>query len=577
MFLFVPNTNAFSYDSYIADSQCRIRLKASDTSDLIKENGNTLYVYPNQQLEYIKTELGPLYGEKNKVWYAVKFDNAGKTYTGYIASICFYDVKTYKYDDESDFENKISGFPESYKVYLRKLHTVHPNWNFEADNNNLDWNESLNVESVKGTSAVSSSYPSLIYKDSANPNGIVVDGTSWYAPTRDAVAYYLDPRNFLNENRIFMFEKLGYSESSNASVQKLLNGTFMEGTYFEDGVNKSYANTFIEAAKEANVSPVHLVSRAIQEVGTNGSSAVSGTVAGYEGYYNFYNIGAYSGELNYINGLIRAKEEGWNSITKAIKGGAKFIASSYVSRGQDTIYFQKFNVASYRKKATYAYQYQTNIMAPYQESSKIYNSYKNSNKLDDSYTFTIPVYSNMPNEAFKVGVNDYLGLLNNNTSTTTTAKKETTTTVKKEETTPVNNISTDQKISNSGYNIKLTYLTKLKYMDDVSNVKNNLVSKGANVSIMSSSWVSKVTGSIATGDILSIDNKVYEACIYGDPSGDGVISIKDLLIIQKYLLGSRRLEGVYNNSADVSKDGVVSIKDLLIIQKYLLGVKDISQ
>ena len=43
----------------------------------------------------------------------------------------------------------------------------------------------------------------------------------------------------------------------------------------------------IDAAKKSGVSPYHLASRALQEVGASGTS---GSVNGSSGYYNYYNI-----------------------------------------------------------------------------------------------------------------------------------------------------------------------------------------------------------------------------------------------------------------------------------------------
>ena len=389
MFLFMPSLKAASYDVYTVKYKCPVRTAASDKSDTIKNGNDTVYVYQNQTLNYIKSATGPNEGNSNATWYAVKFDYAAREYTGYVAKACMYDVKTYSYSDDSSFEQSISSFPESYKPYLRQLHAIHPNWTFKADYTNLDWEAAAEAESQIGMSAISHLYPSLKFTNSLYPNGIVIDGTNWYAAAKDTVKYYMDPRNFLTEKNIFMFQSLSYNESENASVQKVLDGTFMEGSFTENGVTKKYADAFIEAGKEANVSAVHLATRAIQEVGTKGSSASSGTVPGYEGYYNFYNIGATSGEDNYLKGLQYAKDNGWNSIQKSITGGAKVIGSSYISIGQDTIYFQKFNVSSYSTRNDYTHQYQTNIMAPESESANIYSSYKSSGKLDSNYTFVI--------------------------------------------------------------------------------------------------------------------------------------------------------------------------------------------
>ena len=377
-----------------------------------------------------------------------------------------------------------------------------------------------------------------------------------------------------------MFQSLAYNSNEDSSVQELLDGTFMEGSFTENGVKKTYAKAFIEAAKEANVSSIHLASRAIQEMGTNGSSASSGTVSGYEGYYNFYNIGATSGEDNYLKGLEYAKNQGWNSIQKAITGGAKFIGSSYISIGQDTIYFQKFNVSSYSTRLEYTHQYQTNIMAPESEASNIYSSYKSSGKLDNNYTFVIPVYNNRPDSAFKVSRTDTVG--GSTTPTTPDSNQD------------GNNSSSDsgnnsggsnenptltaeQIINNAGYKLVNGYFTKVTLGEDVSSIRSYLESLGAEVGVLNKNWQTKLSGKVSTEDLISINDKVYEIAVYGDISGDGSVTIKDLLYIQKYLLGSQNLTESNKEAADVSHDGKITIKDLLLVQKYLLGTGNITQ
>ena len=54
-------------------------------------------------------------------------------------------------------------------------------------------------------------------------------------------------------------------------------------------------NGFLEAGKELLVSPYHLASRCKQEQGKNGTSPlITGSYNSYEGYYNYFNIGAYT-------------------------------------------------------------------------------------------------------------------------------------------------------------------------------------------------------------------------------------------------------------------------------------------
>lgn len=570
MLILPLNIKAASYGVYKVKYKCKVRTSASDKVSAIKNGNDDVTVYPNQELEYIKTVKGPNNGMNNQDWYAVKFDYAARGYTGYVAKACMYDTKTYSYNDDSSFEQSISSFPNSYKPYLRKLHAIHPNWTFKIDNTNLDWAASVTAESQKGQSSISYLYPSLFYRDSENPNGIIVDGKSWYAPCYDAVGYYLDPRNFLTEKNIFMFESLVYNEKQNSSVQGILNGSFMEGSFSEEGYTKKYADAFIEAAKTSGVSSTHLASRALQEMGTKMSSAASGTVSGYEGYYNFYNIGAYSGENNYILGLQRAVKEGWNTRQKAITGGALFIANKYVNNGKDTLYFQKFNVSSKRKTAPYTYEYMTNIMAPSSESASIYSSYEKNGKLGDNYTFTIPVYNNMTSNAYKVSRTDTVG--GNETDNGKTEENNNNGGNNKPE------ISPETKVSNAGYSLETGYITKINLGEDMSSLRQRLSNASATAATLNSSWNSKTSGAIATGDIIEIDSKkTFQVVVYGDINGDANISVVDLLFIKKYILGEINLAAPNKKAADINKDGKVDVVDLLLIKKYLLQEYNINQ
>lgn len=557
LFVSIPKVAAASETFYVANSTCNVRTGPGTNYSILTTDGENIQVRSNQELTYINTKTGTVNGT-NDNWYGIKLDYAAKEYTGYVWSSCV-DTYTKTYNDDSSFESEISSFPDSYKPYLRRLHALHSNWKFYADYNNLNWSDAVNSESAIGQSAVQG-YPSLYFIDSNYPSGIVVDGTSWYAPCADAVGYYLDARNFLTERNIFMFEKLSYDSIQDSAVQLMLNGTFMSGSFTENGVTKTYADAFIEAAKKTGVSATHLASRVIQEVvESNGgkSAAVTGTVAGYEGYYNFYNIGAYSGTDNYLKGLQYAKDHGWNSIQGAITGGASIIGANYISRGQNTIYFEKYDVSSYRATAAYSHEYMTNIMAPKSESQTVFNSYTSAGTINNSYAFVIPVYNNMPATAFKLSRTDTIGGTTNNGGSTT--------------------VSPSTKVSNAGYNLSTGYLTGISYQTDMSTIRSKLTNAGASVGSTDSNWNSKTSGIVATGDKIGVDDKVYEAVIYGDVASDGSISIRDLLYIQKYLLGDLNLSGANKEAADISREGGITIKDLLLMQKYLLGEYTINQ
>ena len=184
-----------------------------------------------------------------------------------------------------------------------------------------------------------------------------------------------------------------------------------------------YSKTFMTAAKKSKVSPYHLASRVKQEVVINAnkmSSSVSGTVSGYKGIYNFYNIGANNSVVAggaVANGLKWAKTgktylRPWNNRYKSLVGGAQYIGKNYINMGQNTLYLEKFNVTA---KNRYNHQYMGNIEAPNNEATKTVAAYGVIDK-NMSMVFSIPVYDNMPEEACDVpsggkNPNNYLSTL----------------------------------------------------------------------------------------------------------------------------------------------------------------------
>jgi len=202
-------------------------------------------------------------------------------------------ASTLMQDEVTDqaFEDKLNeeGFPESYKKRLRAIHTSRPNWVFKAMHVLDNFDAAVATEKEISSIEKSSGYCEI-------PERITEKG--WCIATNDAVAYYLDPRNFLSEKYILQFEDLGYSENYTQDIVKtILKGTFMSDMSILD--NESYASIFVRAGLEAKASAVYLASLSRQEVGTKGSKATSGEEftynnVTYKGLYNFYNLGAYS-------------------------------------------------------------------------------------------------------------------------------------------------------------------------------------------------------------------------------------------------------------------------------------------
>jgi uncharacterized protein YjdB/beta-N-acetylglucosaminidase len=318
-----------------------------------------------------------------------------------------------------------SVFPDSYKQYIKNLKAAHPNWVFKAVYTGLDWTESVRQESydVKtGISLVPDSSTSNWKKDNVNN---YIDG-SFVIASKKAVAYTLDPRNYLNETGIFQFEALDFNNetSTTSTIDKIISGTTMS-TYptqykksenmitLENGL--TWAQIIINAAKNAGgsgISSVFLASRMKQETSleiiNNGSINGSSTI--YPGIYNFFNIGSVpnaDGQGSVTNGLAYASSKGWTTPAASINASATVLWSSYIKWGQNTIYFQKFDVNNPPKDINnpsaggvavllYGSQYMTNILAPTTESKITYNAYSKSSMLDSNFVFYVPVYENMP-------------------------------------------------------------------------------------------------------------------------------------------------------------------------------------
>lgn len=180
------------------------------------------------------TVTSEVQGSDGYTWYAI----TGGGISGYVRSD--YVKFPTQYTGDADFESYLNqqGFPESYKNGLRQLHAEFPNWVFKAFHTNLDWNTVLDAElSGTGSLVESSSISSWKSTDAGKYDWNTstwpgFDGATWVAASREIVAYYMDPRNFLDESYVFQFLEQSYKENVQtlSGLQTMLKGSFMEGS-----------------------------------------------------------------------------------------------------------------------------------------------------------------------------------------------------------------------------------------------------------------------------------------------------------------------------------------------------------
>ena len=486
------------------------------------------------------------------VWYRVSlYDDPAVT--GYVHSgyVIVSEFNIDPGDEDADFEAYLEeqGFPESYRTGLRLLHALYPEWVFEAVHTGLEWKTVLEKESAVGRNLVPrSSNPLWINRSDVDKDGNQIgrDGYNWVAASPEIIAYYLDPRNFFTVSYIFQFETLSFDEDVQvpSGTQNILAGTFMDGaTVTHEGISYTYAEIFQLAGQSSGISPYHLASRARQEQGTGGTQLSFGSVPGYEGYYNFFNINAYTSSLASatVNGAIHAKNQGWTDPYLSIVGGSAFIGRAYIARGQDTLYFQKFNVVN-TADGLFSHQYMTNVMAPASEAGSLRAAYTD---LHTPISFKIPVYLDMPEEAVKQPT---------------------------EQTVPT--------LTADGYTLSDSYILGVPLGGLTADVLPHLsAANGGSVEVRTAEDAVKTDGVIATGDKLTVLYaggtvwREYTFVVKGDVNGDGAVTILDLLQVQKHLLDVSYLSDARMQAAELNGDGRLTILDLLRMQKHLLGIQ----
>ncbi|MGM9882526.1 MAG: SH3 domain-containing protein [Bacilli bacterium] len=307
---------------------------------------------------------------------------------------------------------KSKNFPDSYLPYLAEIHARHPNWIFNPEFINIDFSVVVENESAYGRNLLEgSAFNQNYYSMDIDTYSILNDKfyeysteKGWYNASSEAIAFYMDPRNYLNEKYIFAFESLNFNNSHDENtISKILSSQSFWPQVYSSFDGNVYTD-ILTATRDIGISSVHIASRIKQEIsGIDISDPRLGGIFtyndnSYSGYYNFFNIKVY-GTNKILNGMVYAMNNGWNTPYKAIYGGSSFIYNDYVGVNQDTMYYEKFDVST--SNGHYTHQYMQNLAAAIQETNTTFKTYVSSldGYLDKEITFTIPVYNNMSNYA----------------------------------------------------------------------------------------------------------------------------------------------------------------------------------
>ncbi len=505
------------------------------------------------------------------IWHQVNYTSSGNTHVGYIREDM---IDITEYNTDPTFQEQLSEFPEDYHNDLIMLHALYPNWTFRADKLTLTFNEAVALEDVSNYKLINGSNLSLRSMrrgcyDWSTGEWISYEG-AWYGASTELIAHYMDPRNFLNANDIFMYLKQGFDANSQTKegIQKIIEGTFLDTVVADDNdsyYNSTYTDVIWEAAVQSNVSPYILASTIIQEQGVTGATLGKGTSYNGVTVYNFFHWKA-TGKTDadiISNGAAYAYNNGWTTPSASIIGGAKNYGKNYVSIGQDTYFYKNFNII---QPVNVNHQYAQNVADSYSSARKLYNMY--SNDKETKLTFRIPVYS---------------------------GSLPATVSPKPEGNNNLNNYYFNDIVANGltpSFN-RFTYNYSLSVSGD-TNVYIELpdgasLASGDSYSLGQGDNTVTLTVKAQTGFTKDyvINVNADEPCTLsitgdkndipvstvkkGDTNGDGKVSLSDLANVRLHLLNKLVLSGDNLLGADTNNDGKISLSDLANIRLVLLG------
>ncbi len=522
--------------------------------------------------------------KKPYIWYNVSFTYSGKNVNGYVREDL---INIYTYTIADTFKEQLSLFPKSYRSYLEAINKEYPNWVFIPEVVPLSFSESVALQDNLFYKLVQSKYNSWrsLRKGCynwADGSFIETDSGGWYGASREVIAHFMDPRNFLNSDDVFIFMRQSYDSKTQtlSSVENIIDGSFLDAKITDNNdeyYNKRYAEVIIKAAEKSSVNPLVLASTILQEQGTKGSTLSKGTTYNKTKVYNFFNFGASGSNAAAVlqAGKKYAYNEGWTTPSKSIIGGAVKYASDYINRGQDTYFYKNFNIMH---PDEIWHQYAQNVADSVNSAKFLKKIY--SNMKDSKLYFRIPVYSGLPSEASALP--KMSDKLNNYYFSDISIEGLTPS---------FNRYTFEYSLSTNG-NATVTY--KLPSGATLTSKKSFSLKKGQNVITLTvksqtgylNNYTLNVDAQKAATISFSTNGDKQEASITnnsstaslkrGDCTGDGKITILDLADVRLHLLDIIILKGDNLKAADTNGDNKVTIIDLANIRLHLLGILTIK-
>lgn len=296
-------------------------------------------------------------------WYEIMYVVSGQNRTGWVSGA---------YIEKDSKESIRHDFNEAYKPVARITAST------------------LNVRRGPGTS-----HSIMTTVHSGQRYTILKGSNGWYQLDLGSGQYgwvsgdYVNVSNTLDKDLLQFLKLSGSSGIDEARLNQEIGNS---------GVLTGKGNVFLEASQRYNINEIYLLAHAKLETGNGSSSLAKGIlVSEVDGkpvtpkvVYNMYGIAAFDSSP-IKSGSEYAYKMGWDTVDKAILGGAEWISKQYVNHAthkQDTLYKMRWNpldpgVHQYATDIGWAYK-QTHTLNTLVEVSQRYNLHLN---------FDIPVYN----------------------------------------------------------------------------------------------------------------------------------------------------------------------------------------
>lgn len=171
---------------------------------------------------------------------------------------------TYTYNSQSnDLPSNFDSLYPGYRALLQSLCSSHPNWKIKLVETNLDWNTVINNE-YQGHGSSPKNLVPCDYSDGwicSICGRKAYDNGSWCCASREAIEHTMDPRNSLNDVKVFQFLQL----SNDKNITKDQVATMASKISYLN--NQTIIDAIYEVANDPdyNINPFYIIGKILQE------------------------------------------------------------------------------------------------------------------------------------------------------------------------------------------------------------------------------------------------------------------------------------------------------------------------